>query len=61
MKEKSYAVKKSINQGFLSGQDKPLLGWLDMELTERCNNNCLHCYINLPKNDAQAQERELPF
>jgi len=42
-------------------QEKPLLGWLDMELTERCNNNCLHCYINLPENDVQAKERELPF
>ena len=61
MKQKSYAVRKSINQGFLSSQDKPLLGWLDTELTERCNNNCLHCYINLPENDAQVKKRELPF
>ncbi|MGA9189821.1 MAG: radical SAM protein [Methanosarcina sp.] len=28
-----------------------LLGSLDMELTERCNNNCIHCYINLPVDD----------
>jgi radical SAM protein with 4Fe4S-binding SPASM domain len=30
---------------------RPLLGRLDMELTERCNNNCIHCYINLPADD----------
>lgn len=37
---------------------KPLLNNLDIELTERCNNNCIHCYINLPKSDS-AQKREL--
>lgn len=38
---------------------KPLLNNLDMELTERCNNNCIHCYINLPADDLVAKEREL--
>jgi MoaA/NifB/PqqE/SkfB family radical SAM enzyme len=33
---------------------------LDMELTERCNNNCLHCCINLPADDPIAKKRELP-
>lgn len=37
---------------------QPLLGRLDMELTERCNNDCIHCYINLPADDP-AKEREL--
>ncbi|MBU0992274.1 MAG: radical SAM protein [Proteobacteria bacterium] len=32
---------------------------LDMELTERCNNNCIHCYINLPENDRHALDNEL--
>jgi radical SAM protein with 4Fe4S-binding SPASM domain len=32
---------------------------LDIELTERCNNNCIHCYINLPVADS-AKKRELP-
>ena len=32
---------------------------LDIELTERCNNDCIHCCINLPANDAEAQRREL--
>jgi MoaA/NifB/PqqE/SkfB family radical SAM enzyme len=36
-----------------------LLGQLDIELTERCNNNCLHCCINLPENDEKARSREM--
>jgi sulfatase maturation enzyme AslB (radical SAM superfamily) len=38
---------------------KPLLGQLDIELTERCNNNCIHCCINLPEDDANARNREM--
>jgi len=37
----------------------PLLGQLDLELTERCNNNCIHCCINLPAEDRSALEKEL--
>jgi len=37
---------------------RSLLGQLDIELTERCNNNCLHCCINLPE-DAAARNREM--
>jgi len=37
----------------------PLLGTLDLELTERCNNNCIHCCINLPQEDLGARQREL--
>lgn len=36
----------------------PLIGRLDMELTERCNNNCIHCCINLPEDD-KAHLREM--
>ena len=41
----------------------PLWKWLEekripfsfeLELTARCNNNCRHCYINLPADDPQA-------
>lgn len=37
----------------------PVLRKLDLELTERCNNNCLHCLINLPADDWQAKKKEL--
>jgi len=37
----------------------PRLTQIDFELTERCNNNCVHCCINLPENDEQARRREL--
>lgn len=35
-----------------------MLGRLDMELTERCNNDCIHCCINLPEDDP-ARSREM--
>jgi len=31
----------------------------NIELTARCNNNCRHCYINLPVDHAAAQAQEL--
>jgi radical SAM protein with 4Fe4S-binding SPASM domain len=38
---------------------RPRLARLDIELTERCNNNCLHCSVNLPAGDNKARRREL--
>lgn len=35
------------------------LGHLDIELTERCNNNCIHCCINLPAHDRKALACEM--
>jgi radical SAM protein with 4Fe4S-binding SPASM domain len=40
------------------GQDLPL-NRLDIELTERCNNNCIHCCINRPAGDKQALAGEM--
>jgi radical SAM protein with 4Fe4S-binding SPASM domain len=31
----------------------------DLEITARCNNDCPHCYINLPAGDRAAKEQEL--
>lgn len=31
----------------------------ELELTPRCNNNCIHCYINLPTQDANVMGKEL--
>ena len=55
----NYAVKRKLGEHVLWRERGPLLSRLDMELTERCNNNCIHCCINLPTNDARAKAREL--
>src|ERR1035437_4641647 len=35
------------------------LSQLDLELTERCNNDCIHCCINLRANDVTTLRREM--
>jgi radical SAM protein with 4Fe4S-binding SPASM domain len=35
------------------------LGSLDIELTERCNSDCIHCCINLSVNDKKVKSREM--
>ena len=59
MKNESYATTKTMDEAALWPDKRPLLRRLDIELTERCNNNCIHCYINRPANDRAAREREM--
>jgi len=59
MARDQYVTKISPNKTSLWKKRRPLLGHLDIELTERCNNNCIHCYINLPADDSNAKEKEL--
>ena len=42
-------------------KNKGRLSHVSMELTERCNNNCVHCYINLAADDKEANKKEITF
>jgi radical SAM protein with 4Fe4S-binding SPASM domain len=59
MVEAGYAVKRKFGQSSMWREKGPRLPHLDIELTERCNNACMHCYINLPARDKKAARREL--
>jgi len=59
MSQESYVFRKIIGKTDLFKKVKPILSRLDLELTERCNNNCIHCCINLSLDDAYARKREL--
>jgi len=55
----SYLSKIRMDQSSLWQGKAPLLHTLDVELTERCNLNCIHCYINQPADNSAVQKREL--
>ena len=59
MHEESYVSTQVIGKANLFKKAKLILSRLDIELTERCNNNCIHCFINLPLDDTDAKKREL--
>lgn len=54
-----YSVGKSMDTAGLWKGRRLLLQQIDIELTERCNNNCVHCLINQPANDPKVRDREL--
>ncbi len=59
MSDHGYVAVRSLARQPLFEGKGPLLPRLDVELTERCNNACMHCYINLPARDRTAARREL--
>jgi radical SAM protein with 4Fe4S-binding SPASM domain len=58
-KPESYVSIATFDRASLWERTKPLIGRIDLELTERCNNNCVHCCINLPENDEASRKMEL--
>ena len=54
-----YYEKVNIDEAALWERKRPALTTLDIELTERCNCNCIHCYINLPADDGDVIQSEL--
>ena len=56
---RTYLIKKSIGNAGLFKNKRPTLPHLDIELTERCNNVCMHCYNNLPQNNITSKNSEL--
>ncbi len=40
-------------------EEKRIPASFSLEVTARCNNDCCHCYINLPAGDREARAREL--
>ncbi len=55
---KRYFTKKPFGKCLNLINSKSLLNFLEIELTERCNNNCIHCYVNKPANDSNAKKKE---
>ena len=56
MPEQKYLVKLKTHQ---VSRRAAILDQLDIELTERCNNACIHCLINQPEKDAEPRAREM--
>lgn len=56
--QESYVDRQVISKTNIWRKVNPLSGCVDMELTERCNNNCVHCGINLPDDDFAAKDKE---
>lgn len=54
-----YFVKKTAQNIDLFKSKHHYLNHIDIELTERCNNACIHCYINLQEDHLKALQREL--
>jgi radical SAM protein with 4Fe4S-binding SPASM domain len=56
----AHVRKVPSGQARLWASRPPVLTRLDIELTERCNNDCVHCSVNRPAGDRDARAREWP-
>jgi len=59
MSESKYVEKVRPDEIFSNASGKFFITHMDIELTERCDNNCKHCSINIPENSRKKSE-ELP-
>jgi radical SAM protein with 4Fe4S-binding SPASM domain len=57
MEEQNYGDWSLRAHQRLSGKRIPIGG--SIELTQRCNNRCVHCYNNLAAGDQEARQKEL--
>lgn len=55
----SYVKKLKLHEFNIWQKNNPFFSQIDIELTERCNNNCIHCFINKLENDSDAVSKEM--
>jgi radical SAM protein with 4Fe4S-binding SPASM domain len=59
MAPSEYINRKTIGELDFVKKPDMRLTHLDLEITERCNNNCVHCYINQPADSMPHVDKEL--
>ncbi len=59
MAQPKHSKKQNLKDYSLWKNNRLLFPILDIELTERCHYNCIHCSINQPLNDANIRDKEL--
>jgi len=59
MEKDHYVIKQYARDSDLWQHKPDFFNHLTVELTERCNNDCIHCCINLHEEDAEAIKKEL--
>ena len=59
MEIQPYSDWSSAVHGVSVSRRIPISGMI--EVTERCNNRCAHCYVNLSRQDREARSNELTF